>query len=303
MIRDDAVARLVRAIGRGPAERAALGDQRLERVGVIIVGDALHHRGNALQPHAGVDAGLGQFADDLVGFLLILHEDEVPDFDEAVAILLRRSGRAAPDMIAMIVEDFRTGTARTAVAHRPEIILGRDADDAVFGKPGDLLPQLERLVIGMIDRRGQPVRGQAPFLGQQGPGMGDRLFLEIVAEAEIAQHLEEGVVPRGIADIVEIIMLAAGAHAFLARRRGLIRTGFEPGEDILERHHAGVDEHQRRVVVRHKRRRGNDGVAVAPEIVEEGAANVVGRSHGGDLVPSGPPHKRRFSSCVIGPSR
>jgi hypothetical protein len=33
-------------------------------------------------------------------------------------------------------------------------------------------------------------------------------------------------------------------------------------------------------------------VAVGPEIVEEGAANVVGRGHGGDLVGSGPPHKR-----------
>ena len=46
--------------------------------------------------------------------------------------------------------------------------------------------------------------------------MVDRLFLEIVAEGEIPQHFEEGVVARGIADIVEIIVLAAGADAFLA---------------------------------------------------------------------------------------
>ena len=44
--------------------------------------------------------------------------------------------------------------------------------------------------------------------------MGDRLFLEIIAEREIAEHLEEGVVPRGIADIVEIVVLAARADAF-----------------------------------------------------------------------------------------
>ena len=41
--------------------------------------------------------------------------------------------------------------------------------------------------------------------------------LEVIAEGEIAQHLEEGVVPGGVADIVEIVVLAAGAHAFLRR--------------------------------------------------------------------------------------
>ena len=85
----------------------------------------------------------------------------------------------------------------------------------LFGQAGDLLPQVERLVVGVIDGGGQPVGRQAPFLGQQGPGERDRLFLEIIAEREIAEHFEEGVVPRGIADIVEVVVLAAGAHAFL----------------------------------------------------------------------------------------
>jgi hypothetical protein len=42
--------------------------------------------------------------------------------------------------------------------------------------------------------------------------VGDRLVLEIVAEREIAEHLEEGVVPGGVADIVEIVMLARPAR-------------------------------------------------------------------------------------------
>ena len=54
-------------------------------------------------------------------------------------------------------------------------------------------------------------------LGQQLPGEQDRALLEIVAEGEIAEHLEEGVVARGVADIVEVVVLAAGAHAFLRR--------------------------------------------------------------------------------------
>jgi hypothetical protein len=54
-----------------------------------------------------------------------------------------------------------TGPAATrligVVAHCPEIILGRDSDDATLRKTGDLLPQVERLVVGMIDGCRQPV--------------------------------------------------------------------------------------------------------------------------------------------------
>ena len=264
----------------GPGQLLAGGDQRLERVGVVIVVDALQHRGDALEAHAGVDRScFGSSRDDLARRLLILHEDEVPDLDEAVAVLVRAARRAAGDVVAMVVEDLRAGPARAVVAHRPEIVLGRDADDAALGQAGDLLPQVEGLVVGVIDGRGQPVGAEAPFLGQQVPGELDRAILEIIAEREIAEHFEEGVVARGVADIVEVVVLAAGADAFLRAGRGRVRPRFEAGEDVLERHHAGVDEHQRRVVLRHQRRRRHPRVAVLLEIIEEAAADVVGRGH------------------------
>src|SRR3546814_1004910 len=93
----------------------------------------------------------------------------------------------------------------------PEIILGGNADDAFFGETRDLLPQVEGFVVRVVDGGGQFLRRKAPFLRQQGPGVGDRLFLEIVAEAEIAQHFEESMVARRVADIVEVVMLAPGA--------------------------------------------------------------------------------------------
>ena len=55
MVGDDPVARLhVGGIVTG--QRLRRLDQRLEGVGLIIVMGALQHRGDALQPHAGVDA-------------------------------------------------------------------------------------------------------------------------------------------------------------------------------------------------------------------------------------------------------
>ena len=126
-----------------------------------------------------------------------------------------RAGRAAGNLVAVIVEDFRAGPAGAGIAHRPEIVGARDPDDAALGQPRDLLPQIEGCIVVDIDGRGQLVLRQPEFLGDQIPGELDRAILEIIAEREIAEHLEEGVMARGIADIVEVVVLAAGAHAFL----------------------------------------------------------------------------------------
>ncbi len=95
----------------------------------------------------------------------------------------------------------------------------------------------------MVDGDEQPRPVDAEFLRDQVPGKLDRALLEIVAEGEVAEHLEEGVVARGIADIVEVVVLAAGAHAFLRGDRRGIGTRLKAREDVLELHHAGIGEH------------------------------------------------------------
>ena len=83
-------------------------------------------------------------------------------------------------------------------------------------KARNLLPERKRFVISMINRCGQSIRVEPPLLGKQCPRMMDRLFLEIIAEREIAEHLEECVMPCCVADIVEIIVFATSPYAFLA---------------------------------------------------------------------------------------
>ena len=147
------------------------------------------------------------------------------------------------------------------------------------GRPGDLLPEVERLVVVDIDGDRQPVLRQAEILGDQVPGELDGAVLEVVAEREVAEHLEEGVVARGVADIVEVVVLAAGAHAFLRGRGARIGALLQAGEDVLELHHAGIGEHQGRVVARHQRRRRHDLVAVAREIIQERPPDLVDAAH------------------------
>ena len=151
----------------------------------------------------------------------------------------------------------------------------------LVGQAGDLLPELERLVVVDIDRDHQPVGRHAEFFGHQLPGKLDGALLEVIAEREIAEHLEEGVVARGVADIVEIVVLAAGAHAFLRRHRAQIGALFQAGEDVLELHHAGIGEHQRRIVARHERRRRHDFVPLARKIGEEIRPDIVDAAHVG----------------------
>ncbi len=159
--------------------------------------------------------GRGRARRVAAGLLLELHEHQIPDLDKAVAIGIGRTGRAAGDVVAVIVEDLRARPARAGVAHCPEIIRAGDAQDLAVRQTGDLLPQIEGVVVVDIDRDQKLLDRQAEFLGDQVPGELNRPFLEIIAEREIAEHLEEGVVARGVADIVEVVMLAAGAHAFL----------------------------------------------------------------------------------------
>ena len=109
--------------------------------------------------------------------------------------------------------------------------------------------------------------------------MDDRLLLEIIAKTEIAQHLEKRVVPRGVADIVQIVVLAAGADAFLRADSAGVWTLFLAGEDVLELHHPGIGEHQGGIVARHQRRAFDDLVATTVEIIEEGGADVVAAGH------------------------
>ncbi len=190
-----------------------------------------------------------------------------------------RARRPALQLVALVEEDLRAGTARTGVARRPEIVASGDADDLVVGEARHLLPDAVGVLVVVIDGHQQPLGVEAVHLGDQLPRQRDRPLLEVVAEGEVAEHLEEGVMPRRVADVVQVVVLAAGAHALLRGRCPRIGTRLLAGEHVLERHHAGRGEHQGRVVARHQRRRGDHLVAVLAEVVEKGRPDLIDGRH------------------------
>src|SRR5262249_19857476 len=109
---------------------------------------------------------------------------------------------------------------------------------------------------------------------QELPREGDRLGLEVVAEREVTEHLEERVVARCSSDVLEIVVLAARPHALLTGGGSLVLPSLLAEEDALELHHTGVGEQQRRVVTGHEGRGAHPGVPLALEVAEEGFAEL-----------------------------
>ena len=78
-----------------------------------------------------------------------------------------------------------------------------------------------------------------------------------------------------VADVFQVVMLAAGADALLGRGGARVFAFFHAQEDVLELVHAGVGEQQRRIVRGHERGTAYDAVAAGSKEVEKALACVV----------------------------
>ena len=137
------------------------------------------------------------------------------------------------------------------------------------------MPDLLGLVVGIVDGDPQAVGIDAQQLGVELPRERDRVVLEVVAEAEVAEHLEEHEVARRAADVVEVVVLAARPCALLGGDGPLVGRRLVTREVRLEGHHAGHREEHGRVV-RDQARRRDLRVAPVDEVVGEGPADLVG---------------------------
>ena len=96
---------------------------------------------------------------------------------------------------------------------------------------------------------------RSPVRNSQAKWMASRL--EVVAEAPVAEHLEEGVVAGGPAHLFEVVVLARDAEDALIVDRTAVGACLRPGEDVLELDHPRVREEERLVAGRDERRAGD----------------------------------------------
>ncbi len=183
-----------------------------------------------------------------------------------VALTLGAAGRGAEVVVEL--------AARPAGAHRaaePVVVLLAVADDALGGD-ANLAPQVERLVVVQVDGGPEALlgHGEPVLVGHQFPGPGDGFLLEVVTDAEVAQHLEEGEV-GGVADRVDV----AGTEALLHGGQAPRRRGDSSLEVGLELHHASAGEQQTGIAPWHERCAGYDLMLALLEEAQESVADLL----------------------------
>ena len=226
--------------------------------------------------------GRGQRLERPVVEHVVLHEHEVPELDEAVAVAVGPAvGPAAAELGAAVVVELGARPARPDRAGLPEVVAAEPQDP--LRRHADAQPQLDRLLVGRhlrvaaVDGRPQPVgvEPEAVGRGDELPRLLDRELLEVVADREVAEHLEERQVVGRAPDLVDVDR----AEALLHRHEAVVRRLLEAQEVALERlHPGGRDEHAPIPCRRHQRAAGELHVPAGGEVVEEAAADHV-RAH------------------------
>ena len=259
-------------------------DDRIHLIDLIHVGLVLQEEGEALQTSTGIDRGPVELAHQLevVPLALTAHElveDEVPDLQEAVSLHvdLRAPVRAVGG--AAVVVDLAAGAGRSRLPRGPGDLLERELLDAFGRDPDDPGPVIEGDLILLPDRHPQAVAVQTVAAlvrgtGQQVPGVVDRPLLEVIAEGEVAVHLEERSMPSGLADIVDVV----GADALLHTGGPGPRRGFSAQDVGDERNHARHGE-QDRGLRGDQGHGGTDLVVVRGEVIEPASTDLRG-AHG-----------------------
>ena len=220
-------------------------DERSHDVGVDDGGHALEQHQPPLEAGAGVDVLGGQCGQGSVVVPEVAHEHEVPELDVAVAAAVGGAALLAPLRPAVVV-DLRARAARSRLPHLPEVVLVH-ALDPLHRDPDLLVPDRLGRVVGEVDG-GPDAVAVEPGGQDQLPRPPDGLELVVLAEAPVAEHLEEGEVAAGAADLVDVVVLAGQAHALLDGRRPRRVVGHRllAQEVRDELHHPRVGEHRAR---------------------------------------------------------
>ena len=194
-----------------------------EAVGVEDRADVLEQAGAALDAEAGVDVLARQRHELGARPQVVLHEDEVVELHVAVALA------AGPAVVAAAAVLWRRGRRRSRSTARTG--------------PVSAACQKLSLPSRTIRSAGIPTRFHASIATVSSPSSStglpswtvaqsrsgsspmcfvtnsqaqlDGLVLEVVAEREVAEHLEERAVPVGAADVLEVGVLAARAQHLL----------------------------------------------------------------------------------------
>ena len=253
------------AEGAYPVKQSPVGIDGVQGIGI------LHHHGQTLQTHAGINILVLQIGVVALAVVVELGEYDIPYLAETVAVAAYMAVRlAAAVLLASVIVNLGAGAAGTG-AVLPEVIFLAEAVNALGRNSHLIMPDIPGFLVIQVDRRIQAVGIESYHLGQKFPCPRNRFILEIIAEGEIAQHLKEGAVASVLADILNI----AGTDALLACGHAVSRRNLLSGKIGLEGRHTGIDDKKTVVIVGYKRKTLHSKMSLALKILEEHSPEFV----------------------------
>ena len=183
----------------------------------------------------------------------------------------------------MVIKNLGARAARTGITHLPEVIRGirgalviADAHNPVSRHTNLFGPDIVGFIIGGIDSDQQFFLWQLQHRGQKSPGKQNGVALEVIAKAEVTQHLEKGMVSGRIANIIQIVVLATCPDTALGGCCPAVGAEIRAKENILELVHPCVGEQKSGIVVRNQRAGCHNLVPLGAEKLEKRLADLCG---------------------------
>ena len=229
-----------------------VADQFSEQIYLIVAVDMLKNRSNALKARTGINRWLWQWRHTSISFPFELHENQIPDFDVAITVLIRTARRTSCHIRPVIIEDFRAGAAGPGIAHRPEIVFFTQTREALRIDFHLIQPNVSRFIIILIDSDPESASRQSKLFSKKFPRKLNSLSLEIITERKIAQHLKKRVMTSGIAHVLQIVVLATRSYTSLGTGRPGPIPLFISKKYVLELNHTRIGEQQSRIIGRNQ---------------------------------------------------
>ena len=214
---------------------------------------------------------------------VVLHEHEVPELDEAVAVAVGPAvGPAAAELGPAVVVQLRARAARADRPGLPEVVAAEPHDP--LRRHAHLEPELDRLLVGRRPSRRRGRRSPTAGRGRTRSPSGEVTScqacstanaLEVVADREVAEHLEERQMVRGAPDLVDVDR----AEALLHGDEALVRRLLLAEEVALQRLHPGRGDEDALIPCRRHQRPARElHMPGGGEVVDEAASDLV-RAH------------------------
>mmetsp|Transcript_3069 Transcript_3069/g.8674 ORF Transcript_3069/g.8674 Transcript_3069/m.8674 type:complete len:252 (+) Transcript_3069:2299-3054(+) len=224
-----------------------------------------------------------QLSQGSVYFSVVLNKHIVPNLNHIGQIGIDQFCRVASSNAIKV--DFGTRSTGSRGTHFPKIILGAKRQDSGFGQV--LQPQLTSFLVGRRLFIAFKIGGvqsfgvEFEFLREALPGHVNGPLFEVITKGPVSQHFKKGVMVHVLSDVVQVIVLASRANAFLCVDGAFQCAHFQiriasAQKQRLVLIHSGIGKEQRWIVDRYTRTAGPKSVTMLlDKKVNKGLSDLV----------------------------